>query len=106
VKALVSVMRRRPRPLFINHQLDEFIALRFVITSFKIPIEMAEFSSEMQIIPLAKMPQQAGLRKARDDWIGIINRKERRKLQNRLNQRRYRVYIGSTRILITVAKVR
>ncbi|KAJ5553494.1 hypothetical protein N7494_002872 [Penicillium frequentans] len=51
---------------------------------------MADPASEMPIIPLAKMPQQAGVQKAQEDWTGIINRKERRKLQNRLNQRRYR----------------
>lgn len=44
----------------------------------------------MPIIPLAKMPQQVGVQKTQEDWTGIINRKERRKLQNRLNQRRYR----------------
>lgn len=55
---------------------------------------MAYSSSEMQIIPLAKMPQQVGVQKAEEDWTGIINRKERRKLQNRLNQRRYRVSLS------------
>ncbi|KAI9040592.1 bZIP transcription factor [Aspergillus affinis] len=51
---------------------------------------MADPSSEAQVIPLCQMPQQVGARKAEDDWTGIINRKERRKLQNRLNQRRFR----------------
>lgn len=45
-----------------------------------------------QCISLGKMPQQAGVREAREDWTGVINRKERRKLQNRLNQRRFRKY--------------
>ena len=45
-----------------------------------------------QCISLGKMPQQAGVREAREDWTGVINRKERRKLQNRLNQRRFREY--------------
>ncbi|KAF4155437.1 hypothetical protein CNMCM8927_002048 [Aspergillus lentulus] len=42
------------------------------------------------MIPLASMPQQAGVRAPQDDWTGVIDRKERRKLQNRLNQRLYR----------------
>ncbi|KAJ5769448.1 hypothetical protein N7520_004007 [Penicillium odoratum] len=54
---------------------------------------MANSSAKTQIIPLDKMPQQAGVRKAQDDWTGIINRTERRKLQNRLNQRRYHLVI-------------
>ncbi|KAJ5220627.1 uncharacterized protein N7469_009514 [Penicillium citrinum] len=52
---------------------------------------MPDPSPEAQIIPLDKMPQQAGVRDAKDDWTGVISRKERRKLQNRLNQRRYRL---------------
>jgi len=52
---------------------------------------MPDPSPEAQIIPLDKMPQQAGVRDAKDDWTGVISRKERRKLQNRLNQRRYRM---------------
>ncbi|KAJ5094919.1 hypothetical protein N7532_007210 [Penicillium argentinense] len=47
---------------------------------------MTDPSQGAQIIPLSKMPQQAGVR---DDWTGVISRKERRKLQNRLNQRHY-----------------
>ncbi|KAK5798701.1 hypothetical protein VI817_004991 [Penicillium citrinum] len=54
---------------------------------------MPDPSPEAQIIPLDKMPQQAGVRDAKDDWTGVISRKERRKLQNRLNQRRYRMII-------------
>ncbi|KAH8435208.1 uncharacterized protein LDX57_012837 [Aspergillus melleus] len=52
---------------------------------------MADPSSETQVIPLGRMPQQVGVREAQDDWTGVINRKERRKLQNRLNQRRFRL---------------
>ncbi|PKX99490.1 bZIP transcription factor [Aspergillus novofumigatus IBT 16806] len=37
------------------------------------------------------MPQQAGVCAPQDDWTGVIDRKERRKLQNRLNQRLYRL---------------
>ncbi|CAI7669428.1 unnamed protein product [Penicillium manginii] len=51
---------------------------------------MADPTSGTQIIPLRRMPQQASVREARDDWTGVINREERRKLQNRLNQRRFR----------------
>ncbi|KAL2817895.1 hypothetical protein BDW59DRAFT_130169 [Aspergillus cavernicola] len=42
------------------------------------------------IIPLAHMPQQIHAWKADDDWTGIVDRKERRKLQNRQNQRKWR----------------
>ncbi|KAJ5164860.1 uncharacterized protein N7500_006690 [Penicillium coprophilum] len=51
-------------------------------------------SSDMtnnQRIQLIQMSQQAAIRKAEDDWTGTIDRKERRKLQNRLNQRTYRI---------------
>ncbi|KAK6832076.1 hypothetical protein RU639_002574 [Aspergillus parasiticus] len=44
-----------------------------------------------EMIPVAQMPQQAGVRGPQDDWTGIINRTERRKLQNRINQRSYRL---------------
>jgi hypothetical protein len=42
-----------------------------------------------QEIALRPMPQQEGVR-IEDDWTGTIDRVERRKLQNRLNQRSYR----------------
>ncbi|KAE8139409.1 hypothetical protein BDV38DRAFT_291450 [Aspergillus pseudotamarii] len=42
------------------------------------------------MIPMAQMPQQAGVWSPQDDWTGIIDRTERRKLQNRINQRSYR----------------
>ncbi|KAE8363026.1 hypothetical protein BDV27DRAFT_165741 [Aspergillus caelatus] len=41
------------------------------------------------MIPMAQMPQQAGVWAPQDDWTGIIDRTERRKLQNRINQRSY-----------------
>lgn len=50
-------------------------------------------SSESAIIPLGQMPQQAGIRNQKDDWTGIVDRTERRRLQNRLNQRAYRTEI-------------
>jgi hypothetical protein len=51
---------------------------------------MEKNAPESKVIALATMPQQAGVRTAEDDWTGVIDPKERRKLQNRLNQRRYR----------------
>ncbi|KAJ5470934.1 hypothetical protein N7530_008291 [Penicillium desertorum] len=42
-------------------------------------------------IQLARMSQQAAIRKPEDDWTGTTDRTERRKLQNRLNQRTYRM---------------
>ncbi|KAL4889426.1 hypothetical protein BDV59DRAFT_195688 [Aspergillus ambiguus] len=37
------------------------------------------------------MPQQADIQLVEEDWTGVIDQKTRRKLQNRLNQRRYRL---------------
>jgi hypothetical protein len=51
---------------------------------------MDQNAPESRAIALAAMPQQFGVRTVGDDWTGVIDRKERRKLQNRLNQRRYR----------------
>lgn len=48
-------------------------------------------SSDPAIIPLGQMPQQTGIRAQKDDWTGIIDRTQRRKLQNRLNQRAFRM---------------
>ncbi|KAJ5389514.1 uncharacterized protein N7496_000582 [Penicillium cataractarum] len=48
-------------------------------------------SSDPAIIPIGQMPQQTGIHAQKDDWTGIINRTERRKLQNRLNQRAFRL---------------
>jgi hypothetical protein len=51
-------------------------------------------SSESAIIPFAQMPQQAGIRNQKEDWTGIVDQKERRKLQNRLNQRAFRMELS------------
>lgn len=48
-------------------------------------------SFDWGVIPLGQMPQQAGIRTQEDDWTGIVDRTERRKLQNRLNQRAFRM---------------
>ncbi|KAL4816209.1 hypothetical protein BDW67DRAFT_55495 [Aspergillus spinulosporus] len=45
---------------------------------------------DRSIIPLTHMPQQAHVWKADDDWTGVVDRRERRKLQNRQNQRKWR----------------
>lgn len=45
---------------------------------------------DIPIIPLVRMPQQIVARGPEDDWTGITNPLERRKLQNRLNQRAHR----------------
>ncbi|KAL2793916.1 hypothetical protein BJX66DRAFT_325700 [Aspergillus keveii] len=42
-----------------------------------------------ETITLAHMPQQAHVWRTEDDWTGVIDRKERRKLQNRQNQRKW-----------------
>ncbi|KAL4907009.1 hypothetical protein BDW74DRAFT_190015 [Aspergillus multicolor] len=41
-------------------------------------------------IPLSHMPQQVHVWSADDDWTGVVDRRERRKLQNRQNQRKWR----------------
>lgn len=48
-------------------------------------------SFDWGVIPLGQMPQQAGIHTQKDDWTGIVDRTERRKLQNRLNQRAFRM---------------
>lgn len=48
-------------------------------------------------IPLAIMPQQLEVRAPEDDWTGINNSAERRKLQNRLNSRLFRRRHGAKR---------
>ncbi|XP_077660398.1 bZIP transcription factor [Aspergillus fumigatus Af293] len=52
---------------------------------------MIRNTQQYDMIPLASMPQQAGVRAPQDDWTGVIDPKERRKLQNRVNQRLYRL---------------
>ncbi|MBE3049584.1 hypothetical protein IMZ48_45235 [Candidatus Bathyarchaeota archaeon] len=41
----------------------------------------------VQAIRLGHMPHQAFICEDGEDWAGITNQKERRRLQNRLNQR-------------------
>ena len=41
---------------------------------------------------LGRMPQQAEVRVAEDDWTGSTDAVERRKRQNRLHQRKYRKF--------------
>ncbi|KAE8372160.1 hypothetical protein BDV26DRAFT_298110 [Aspergillus bertholletiae] len=50
----------------------------------------AKGAPRSSIIRLEHMPQQAWVRTTGDDWTGIIDPKERRRLQNRHNQRAYR----------------
>lgn len=42
-------------------------------------------------IDVEVMPQLLEAQNPRDDWTGMINTSERRKRQNRLNQRAYRM---------------
>lgn len=58
----------------------------------------AEGTTRSSIIRLEHMPQQAWVRTARDDWTGIIDRKERRRLQNRHNQRAYRKHLNCSEL--------
>jgi hypothetical protein len=43
-------------------------------------------------LSLRQMPHQHLLRAPEDDWTGVIDQQKRRRLQNRLNQRKYRMY--------------
>ena len=58
----------------------------------------AKGATRSSSIRLEYMPQQAWVRAAGDDWTGIIDRKERRRLQNRHNQRAYRKDSSSLRV--------
>ncbi|PCG97586.1 Protein of unknown function DUF3425 [Penicillium occitanis (nom. inval.)] len=42
-------------------------------------------------LSLRQMPQRQLLRAPEDDWTGVIDQQKRRRLQNRLNQRKYRL---------------
>ncbi|KAL2838113.1 hypothetical protein BJY01DRAFT_237604 [Aspergillus pseudoustus] len=55
----------------------------------------AHTTNDNSVIPLAHMPQQAHVWRADDDWTGVIDRKERRRLQNRQNQRKWPTRIPS-----------
>ncbi|KAE8389427.1 hypothetical protein BDV23DRAFT_184501 [Aspergillus alliaceus] len=48
-------------------------------------------ATKSSTIRLEHMPQQAWVWAPGDDWTGVIDRSERRKLQNRHNQRAYRL---------------
>jgi hypothetical protein len=44
-------------------------------------------------VTLGRMPQQLEVRTSDDDWTGLTSAEQRRKLQNRLNQRIYRMLL-------------
>lgn len=46
-----------------------------------------ETSTDALQIDIQHMPHEAYIRRCGEDWAGITNRKERKRLQNRLNQR-------------------
>jgi hypothetical protein len=46
---------------------------------------------QLNTFEVAQMPQQTEVRGPDDDWTGLTDTAERRKRQNRLNQRIYRM---------------
>ena len=44
------------------------------------------------VIAVNFMPQQAQVLQPEDDWTGVVSTAKRRRLQNRLNQRAYRLF--------------
>ncbi|CEL05859.1 hypothetical protein ASPCAL06971 [Aspergillus calidoustus] len=51
---------------------------------------MASSDRTDQTIVVRQMPHQNYVKRQKDDWAGVTDTKERRKLQNRLNQRAWR----------------
>lgn len=47
---------------------------------------------------LERMPQQQGLIGDEDDWTGVIDTVQRRRLQNRINQRLYSEFAGGNHV--------
>lgn len=58
--------------------------------------EMAEENSMTNQILVRHMPQQIHAWTPDDDWTGVVDRKERRKLQNRQNQRKWSIFYLSS----------
>ncbi|KAL4953471.1 hypothetical protein BDW69DRAFT_165177 [Aspergillus filifer] len=54
------------------------------------PENVAGAMPDRSLITLSHMPQQLNVWAPDDDWTGVVDRKERRKLQNRQNQRKWR----------------
>ncbi|RAO73683.1 uncharacterized protein BHQ10_009695 [Talaromyces amestolkiae] len=52
---------------------------------------MKSAAQSSSALSLRQMPQQQLLREPEDDWTGVIDQQKRRRLQNRLNQRKYRL---------------
>jgi hypothetical protein len=49
-------------------------------------------NDSLPAVLLGQMPQQLEVRSVEEDWTGLTDAAERRRLQNRLNQRIYSEY--------------
>lgn len=58
------------------------------------PVQNVENSAINAPIAVEHMPQQMELQALEDDWTGITDPKERRKLQNRIHQRLYSKFLA------------
>jgi hypothetical protein len=59
------------------------------------PVKNVEKGAINAPIAVEHMPQQIELQAPEDDWTGITDPKQRRKLQNRMHQRLYSKFLTS-----------
>jgi hypothetical protein len=70
---------------FPTPESDQGASLSDIVV-FPEPVE------EVKGLQLERMPQQAGVRTLDDDWTGRSDTAQRRRLQNRIHQRTFRMF--------------